>query len=105
MGETLLPVKLMRVATVADRWDVSKQSVHNLIRAGKLAAIQIGASMRIHPDDVANYEKTHWHAPEPTTRLTASQNETAGSTSSGGTGSRRNVFLSGRQTVKRPSAH
>ncbi len=36
MSEALLPVKLLRVTTVAERWDVSKQSVHNLIRSGKL---------------------------------------------------------------------
>ncbi|MBF0887732.1 helix-turn-helix domain-containing protein [Gluconobacter sp. LMG 1745] len=105
MSGALLPVKLLRVTTVAERWDVSKQSVHNLIRSGKLAAISIGASKRIHPDEVAKYEKMHWHAQDQTAHPTVSPNGTAASMSNGGTGNRRSAFLSGRQTAKKPSVH
>jgi len=103
----LHPVKLLCVANLADRWNVSKQSVHNLIRSGRLPSIQIGSAKRIHPDAVAAYERENltWHAPEAQTHHTASQNGTVVSMSNGGMERKRDVFLSARQIARKQNAN
>lgn len=107
MSGALHPVKLLRVANLADRWNVSKQSIHNLIRSGRLPSIQIGSAKRIHPDAVTAYERENltWHAPEAQTHPTASQNGTGVSMSSGGTERQRDVFHSARQIARKQSAN
>ncbi|KXV23601.1 hypothetical protein AD936_22160 [Gluconobacter japonicus] len=107
MSGALHPVKLLRVANLADRWSVSKQSIHNLIRSGRLPSIQIGSAKRIHPDAVTAYERENltWHAPEAQTHPTASQNGTGVSMSSGGTERQRDVFHSARQIARKQNAN
>lgn len=47
----------LTVAEVADRWRVSKMTVHRLIDTGALASIRVGRSIRIHHESVVAYEE------------------------------------------------
>ncbi len=45
------------VASLAERWDCSRQHVLDLIRAGELMAFRLGARLyRVEADEVARWE-------------------------------------------------
>ena len=50
--------KYYRPDEVASRFNVSISHIYNLIRQGKLHAIRIGASVRIHADVVDDIERS-----------------------------------------------
>lgn len=54
MGES---VRLLRVSTVAKKWDCSRQYIYALIQAGKLPYVIVGGAIRIEEGVADKYPK------------------------------------------------
>jgi excisionase family DNA binding protein len=52
-----IPAKYYSVRTLAEKWDVSRTHIYNMIEDGELIALRIGSAIRIKPEDVEAYEE------------------------------------------------
>lgn len=54
-GEEEVPSKYLKVGDVAKTLNVSPMTIYRQIKAGKLRALRVGNSMRIHRKDLESY--------------------------------------------------
>ena len=50
---------LLSVREVAERLAVSRKTVYRLLERGDLPSVKIGWTVRVHPDDLAEFIKTN----------------------------------------------
>jgi excisionase family DNA binding protein len=50
--------KLLKIPQIAERWQVSIETVERRIRSGQLPALKIGRNIRVCPDTLIKYEKS-----------------------------------------------
>jgi excisionase family DNA binding protein len=60
--------KPMTVSDVANLAGISKQSVYEFIKNGSLRALQLGATIRLNPHDVAAWLEARANVPLPRLR-------------------------------------
>ena len=57
------PARYLSMKDAAEKWQISRQQVYNLIKQGKLGCIRFGRTIRIRPDQIAAYEEANiYHA-------------------------------------------
>jgi excisionase family DNA binding protein len=52
-NSTKMPTRLLNSREVADILQISKSKAYKLMRCGELAAVHIGKSVRVKPDDLS----------------------------------------------------
>jgi excisionase family DNA binding protein len=49
---------LLTYKELVERWRVSRQTIHKLVKAGRLKATYVGGSVRFHIEEVERYEQS-----------------------------------------------